>query len=260
MPRTDAVGAPTRIRSVAKAIQILMFLSEESEGATARGVAEALGLPVATAHHLLNTLQAEGMLAKDSFRRFHLGPAVGALTDAFLRRPAPPGYLIEPLRELAAETGETAYLSGWQHDEAVVLATVEGSHAVHVKGLHTGFTGFTHARASGKLFLAFAHADVRENYLASGPLEARTPHTIVDPDALRQELKRVGKRGYSLDREEFTVGVSCVSAPVLESGVAVATYTVAVPTARFERDRAELTTAVLAAARSARAASGRASA
>ena len=184
MLRTDAVSAPTRIRSVAKAIQILMFLSEENEGATARGVAEALGLPVATAHHLLNTLQAEGMLAKDSFRRFHLGPAVGALTDAFSRRPAPPEYLIEPLRDLAAETGETAYLSGWQHDEAVVLATVEGSHAVHVKGLHTGFTGFTHARASGKLFLAFADPEVREGYLARGPLEARTPHTIVDPVGL----------------------------------------------------------------------------
>jgi DNA-binding IclR family transcriptional regulator len=254
------MSGPTRIRSVGKAVQILMFVSEENEGATAREVSDALGLPVATAHHLLNTLQAEGMLAKDSFRRFHLGPAVGALADAYLRRPAPPEYLMEPLREVAADTGETAYLSGWQHDEAVVLATVEGSHAVHVKGLHTGFTGFTHARASGKLFLAFAHPDVRERFLAGAPLEARTPNTIVDPDGLRQELKRVAKRGYSIDREEFTPGVSCVSAPVLEGGVAVATYTVAAPTSRFDRERAELTTAVLAAARAARAASGRASA
>jgi DNA-binding IclR family transcriptional regulator len=260
MARPNAVSAPTRIRSVAKAVQILMFLSEESEGATAREVADALGLPVATAHHLLNTLQAEGMLAKDSFRRFHLGPAIGALAEAFLRRPAPPEYLMEPLRDLANATGETAYLSGWQHDGAVVLATVEGSHAVHVKGLHTGFTGFAHARASGKLFLAFARPDVREGYMASGPLEARTPNTIVDPDALRQELKRVAKRGYSIDHEEFTLGVSCVSAPVLEGGVAVATYTVAAPTTRFARERAELTTAVLAAARAARAASGQASA
>jgi IclR family transcriptional regulator, acetate operon repressor len=255
-----AVNGPTRIRSVAKAVQILMLLSEESEGATAREVADGLGIPVATAHHLLNTLQAEGMLAKDSFRRYHLGPAVGALADAFMRRPAPPGYLLEPLRELAATTGETAYLSGWIHEDAVVLATLEGNHAVHVKGLHTGFAGFAHARAAGKVFLAHARPDVRERYLARGPLEPRTPNTIVDHDGLMKELARVAKQGYAIDHEEFTLGVTCVSAPVLEAGVAIAAYTVAAPTGRFEHQRAELTTAVLAAAHAARNAAGKASA
>ena len=251
---------PTRIRSVGKAVQILLFLADDNEGATARVVSDALGMPVTTTHHLLGTLQADGMLAKDAQRGFHLGPSVGALVDAFQRRPGPPEYLLAPLRDLAARTGETAYLSGWQHDEAVVLATVEGSHAVHVRGLHTGFTGFTHARASGKVFLAFAGGDQLARSLARGPLDAHTPNTIVDPAALRRELRLTARRGYAIDHEEFTLGVCGVSAPVLDGALVVAAYTVAAPTARFQRGRADLIEAVRSAAAAAGSASGAATA
>lgn len=252
--------APTRVRSVSKAVRILLYLADEGEGATARQIAVALGYPVATTYHLLNTLHEEGVLAKDSRRSYHLGPMVGALADAFLRHSDPPEYLMEPLRELAGSTGETAYLSGWQHDDAVVLGTVEGNHAVRVKGLHNGFTGFAHARASGKLFLAFARPTNLDRYLATHPLEPRTPNTITDAKRFATELHRVAKQGFAIDREEFTLGVSCVSAPVLEGGLAIATYTVAAPSERFERERRALTEAVLKATRAARAAAGKASA
>jgi IclR family acetate operon transcriptional repressor len=238
----------TRIRSVSKAVAILMHVATTDGGTTARQTSEALAIPVATAYHLLDTLVAEGLLVKDSRRLYHLGPKVGVLSDAFLRRGAVPEYLLTPLNHLAESTGETAYLSGWQHDEVVVLASVEGSHAVRVKGLHPGFAGYTHARASGKLFLAFAPAGAREAYLDTHRLEARTPHTIVDQADLRAELDRIRSAGYAVDREEFTLGVTCVSAPVIENGVVVAAYTLAAPTDRFDRDRDALVRAAAAAA------------
>jgi IclR family acetate operon transcriptional repressor len=246
---------PTRIRSVSKAVHILLFIAREGDaGVSARQVAGGLGLPVATTYHILNTLQAEGMLAKDTRKAFHLGPAARTLADAFGRRPGPPEYLTVPLRELAAETGETAYLSGWEFDDATVLATVEGSHAVRVMGLHTGLSGAAHARASGKVFLAFAPPLARERYLNDHPLEPLTPRTIVDPEVFARELEDVAKHGYAIDREEFTLGVSCVAAPVVEEGTVMHAYTVSVPVDRFERERETLITAVLKAARSARAA------
>jgi IclR family acetate operon transcriptional repressor len=58
-------------------------------------------MPIATTYHLLNTLVSEGLLAKDSGRRYHLGPQIGVLADAFRRRLVPPEYLLVPLRELA---------------------------------------------------------------------------------------------------------------------------------------------------------------
>ena len=157
---------------------MLVHIAATDEGVSAKHLADALGFPIATTHHLLNTLQAERMVSKDSDRRYHLGSMVGALADAFQRRPGPPEWLLGPLRALAASTGETAYLSGWHHDEATVLATVEGSHAVRVHGLHTGFAGSAHARASGKVFLAFSDRDERERYVVEPP--TRSPHTQHD--------------------------------------------------------------------------------
>ena len=243
----------SRIRSVSKAVRILVRVADADDGVAAMGasakeISDGLGMPIATTHHLLNTLLAERMLSKDAMRRYHLGPLVGALTEAYGRRPGPAGWLLEPLRALAAETGETAYLSGWIHDEAIVLATMEGSHAVRVQGLHTGFAGAAHARASGKVFLAFSEDTLRERYLSSHPLEPLTPNTITDPSALHAELASIGAQGYAVDLEEFTPGVRCVSAPVLHGGVAAYAYTVSVPRERFDQERPALIAAVLAAA------------
>ena len=73
-------------------------------------------------------------------------------------------------------------------------------------------------------------------------------HTIVDPDALRSELAAIRARGHAFDDQEFTEGVSGVSAPVLQGGVPVAAYTITTPTERFNARRAELTAAVVAVA------------
>jgi DNA-binding IclR family transcriptional regulator len=236
---------------VSKAVRILVQVASADEGVSAKHIADALGFPIATTYHLLNTLQSERMVSKGSDRRYHLGPMVGALADSFQRLPGPPEWLLGPLRALAASTGETAYLSGWHHDEATVLATVEGSHAVRVHGLHTGFAGSAHARASGKVFLAFSSSHDRERYLVRHRLDALTPNTITSMPALDAELSRIAGQGYAVDLEEFTLGVRCVSAPVMNAGGAGHAYTVSVPSDRFDRERTSLVEAVLGAARAA---------
>jgi IclR family acetate operon transcriptional repressor len=240
--------APTRIRSVAKAVSILVWLAGQPEARSAKQIATALGLPIATAYHILDTLAQDGMLFKDERRLYHLGPSVGLLVDAFQRQNSPPEYLLAPLRRLAEATGETTYLSVSEGSDVVVLAAVEGSHAVRVRGLHVGFRGSLHARGSGKLLLAYADQERIDRYLATVPLVPRTTRTIVDPDALRAELAAIRERGYSFDEEEFTDGVSGVSAPVLRGGIPVAAYTISTPSERFGKRRSELLSAVLAAA------------
>ena len=238
---------PTRIRSVGKAVSILLWLAGQPGARSAKQIATALGLPIATAYHLLDTLAQDGMLFKDERRLYHLGPSVGLMVDAFQRQNSPPEYLLAPLRRLAEDVGETTYLSTADGLDVVVVASVEGNHAVRVRGLHVGFRGSLHARGSGKLILAYAGDERIDAYLAGG-LPPRTPHTIVDPDTLRSELAAIRARGHAFDDQEFTEGVSGVSAPVLQGGVPVAAYTITTPTERFNARRAELTAAVVAVA------------
>jgi IclR family transcriptional regulator, acetate operon repressor len=240
---------PTRIRSVVRAVGLLLWVASEQGPRTASNASRAVGLPLATTHHLLNTLAASGMLAKDAKRQYHLGPNVGALTDAFQREVFPPDYLLEPLRHLADASGETAHLTAWRHGEIVILTSVEGTQAVRVARLHSGLEGGAHGRAAGKLLLALAAPQIRDAYLASHPLEPLTERTIRSRDELDAELARIQEQGYAVDEEEFAPGVACVAAPIVVNGFPIGAYSVSAPFGRFRDRRVWLIDAVLSAAR-----------
>ena len=246
----------TTIRSVARASRILVQLGEQRDGRTAKEVAVALSLPLPTTYHLLGTLVAEGFVTKDSRRRYRLGPALGTIADAYVRQFSPPEYLVRPLHRLAEDTGETVYVVMWRHDRIVVLASLEGGSAVRVSSASLGYVESAHARASGKLLLAFAPEEVRAAYLALNPLAAITSRTIVQPDEFELELERIRLRGYAVDEEEFQEGVSCVAAPVIEGANVVSAYSVSAPSERFGRRRTELIEFVLDATRRAAAGGG----
>ena len=224
------------------------MLVAERDGRTAAELAEAMDLARPTCYHLLNTLVDEGVLTKDRSRRYYLGPTVGALSDAFVRQVSPPESLLFAVQRLAEQTGETAHASGWRNGEVVVLASIEGSHAIRVAGLHRGYSAFAHARSAGKVLLAFAPPEVRASYLRTHELEARTRHTIVHRDRLLAEFGRIREEGYALDEEEFSEGVSCVSSAVVGNGMPYAALTISAPVERFALRRKEFTEAVVAAA------------
>jgi len=90
-----------------------------------------------------------------------------------------------------------------------------------------------HASASTKAILAFLP---RTNGRAPGPGEARPFHAAhADlPKALLEELRRIRRQGFALDREEHMRGVHCAAAPVLDRrGYPAAAITVTGPVDRL---------------------------
>lgn len=214
---------------------MLELVAEKHGRIKAKQIAEHLQLPLPTACHLLNTLCAAGLLEKLPDRSYQLGHKVGVLAEAFSAQISAPEYLTNLLRELAAVTGETAYLSAWRNNDSMLLSIIEGHRAVRVAGLHLGYSGHTHARASGKVLLAFAGTAALDNYFSEHVLDG-------DVRLLRAELERVRTDGYAVDEEQFTEGVSCVAAPVGAGEMALG---ISAPTHRFEADRDELIQQVL---------------
>jgi IclR family acetate operon transcriptional repressor len=251
-------GAPakTRIQSVARASQVLLWVADQPHGATAKEIAAAQGLALPTTYHLLNTLVDEGLLAKDVHKRYILGRSTAILAQAYLRGRAVPDSLLAAVREVARRTGETSYLADWGEHEIRVLASVEGSRMLRVAEVGSGVYEHGHARANGKLLLAYARPEVREAYLRSHPLVPLTDATICDRQALEAELARIRERGYAYDEQEFAAGVACVAAPLLQNGQLIAALGLSVPADRMEKDRAELTKVVLEVAARATAETG----
>jgi DNA-binding IclR family transcriptional regulator len=241
--------AKTTIASVTKAMAVLSEVARHSSGVAATEVADTLGLPLPTAYHLLNTLTQEAALTKSGDRRYRLGPRIGMLSTAYFDQTDPGEHLLVPLRRLADKTGETAYLSGWMGPEIQVLASAEGSHAVRVAGLQKGAHGHAHARASGKLLLAFASESVRENYLARHKLTKLTPNTLTTRESIEEEFERIRVDGVAIDDEEYSREIACVAAPIRFEDVVVAAYTISAPVDRFHSNSDQLTRSVLNAAK-----------
>jgi DNA-binding IclR family transcriptional regulator len=241
-------GGQTRIHSVSRASKILLAVAVSQNGLQAREVATRFDLALPTAYHLLATLTAEGLLHKDERRRYLLGPSAAVIAMAVGKDTSVPEYYLKPLRQLAAVTRETAYISAWRGGEIVVIATIEGAEAVRVAGLANGYGENIHARASGKLLLAFARDGVADEMLANMPLRKRTPNTITSRPELKRELRKIRQEGIAFDREEFLTGVKCVSAPIRQDGVVLACYTVSAPAERFTIRRDRIVGALLNAA------------
>ncbi len=248
-----------RIQSVARATTLLTLVATKRTDGSGKALADAAGLAVPTAHHLLATLIAEGYLTQDERSRYLLGPKVAVLADALQRELGAPRYLLAELHRLVAETGETCYLASWRRGKIHLLSVLEGDQPVRVT-VPGGAYLDAHARASGKLFLAHLDDDVRDAYLSARPLRRLTARTITTRRRFLAALEHTRALGYALDEEEFQDGVSCISVPVFEEGVIVAAYSLSVPTQRYRERRRALLDAALATCARVQAAQARATA
>jgi DNA-binding IclR family transcriptional regulator len=203
------------------------------------------GLPKGTVHRVAGDLVRHRLLDKTphgyrlSGGLFELG--MRAATERTLLELAMPF-----LQDLYERTHETVHLGVQDGTEVVYVAKI-GGHRQARSPSRTGGRMPMHCTAIGKVLLAHAANDVREEVLR-GELERRTPHTVVAPGLLRRQLTRVLETGIAHEREESTPGLLCVASPVLapDGRTALAAVSITGPVGRFRPEAHE--TAVRAAA------------
>lgn len=94
-----------------------------------------------------------------------------------------------------------------------------------------------HCTAEGKALIAFQPPPMIERLISAG-LERRTPRTMIDPAALREELGKIRGRGYATDDEEYELGVRGIASPIRDdSGNSVAAVGVNGPAQRLTKNR-----------------------
>ncbi|HYD04850.1 MAG TPA: IclR family transcriptional regulator [Reyranella sp.] len=231
---TDSLEAAPRVQSVDRAMRILFAVAQSKDGLKAADVVAATGLPRQACYHILHTLVTSGALTRSGSGRYVLGLRIASLVEGFGRHLAPPEYLAPIIRRLAEETGETVYASGWWSGEIVTLVTARGTNSVQAMELARGTYSDAHARASGKLLLAYSDAPARADYLAHHKLGRRTKATITTLAALKKDFEQIRARGYATDMEEFSAGLCCLAVGLGGDSPRYA-VTVAAPSERFRQ-------------------------
>lgn len=230
--------ARPRVQSAARTIGILLEVAKSENGLTTKEISERVGIGRQATYHLLHTLVEAGMLTRAEGRRYLLGLRVGTIAAGFERQLAPNEHLAPLVREIAGDTGETSYATGWWSNEIAVLAVARGTNPVQAAEVSQGHIGHAHARASGKLLLSSATPANREAFLESHEREKLTPHTKTGIAELEAEFERIREQGYSEDLEEYAEGLCCLAVPLSAAPSSFA-LAISAPRDRFlvERDR-----------------------
>jgi IclR family transcriptional regulator, acetate operon repressor len=234
MATPTATDQPTgpRVQSVSRAMAILVAVATSPHGLTAKEISERLGLNRPTTYHLLRTLQDDAFLVRGTDRRHRLGLRVGTLVEGFARQLAPDESLTPYVRLLAERTGEGSYLTVRRGTDVILLTAAAARHVVQAAAPVLGRLDDLHARASGKVSLAWARPETLAEYLRTTRLTPCTPNTITDPEALASELERIRAQGYAVSDEERELGVCTMAAPI-DAGASPFVLAFSAPRARF---------------------------
>ena len=208
------------IQSVDRALEILMYLSEQREAATVEEIAAALGQPASTVYRYLQVLRVHDFVTPLNGRgSYGLGLGVLRLSQGLQEGVAPRRAGRPIMERLAAATDETIVLMGLINDGVICIERIESPHALRYS-FRVGQTGPLHAGASSKVLLAYMPPQQRARVLA-GHLRQITDRTIIDPAALDDNLAQVRQLGYALSEGELDPGARAVAVPVFEAGGAV---------------------------------------
>ncbi|NED58878.1 IclR family transcriptional regulator, partial [Micromonospora aurantiaca] len=155
--------------------------------------------PMPTIYRLMRTLVNKGYVRQEPSKRYALGPRLVRLGEGASRLL---GTWARPvLARLVDEVGETANMAVLEGDEAVYVAQVPSKHSMRMF-TEVGRRVQPHCTGVGKALLSqLSDQKVRE-ILARTGMDAHTPKTFTDPDALLAELRRIREQGYALDDEE----------------------------------------------------------
>jgi IclR family transcriptional regulator, acetate operon repressor len=221
------------VQSIRRAFCVLSTLGDGPLGVTE--VAERSGLPKSTAARMLATLVDEGAVEQvPGDTSYRLGPRLITLAGGFSLTRSLAAIARPTLSNLAEVSGEAAGLGVPDGDLVHYVDQVDTVHPVLVRDW-TGVRAPLHAVSSGQVLLAFRTPAAIERYLER-PMERFTPNTLVDPDAVRERLRDVRRRGYSWAIEEFDAGISSIAAPIADaSGEVIAAVHVHGPSYRFPR-------------------------
>ncbi|QKW41023.1 IclR family transcriptional regulator [Actinomadura sp. NAK00032] len=194
-----------------RAFDLLEHLADAGGEMALSELTEVSGLPMPTIYRLMRTLVNKGYVRQEPSKRYALGPRLIRLGEGASRLL---GTWARPvLARLVDEVGETANMAVLEGDEAVYIAQVPSKHSMRMF-TEVGRRVQPHCTGVGKALLSqLSDQRVRE-ILARTGMDAHTPKTFTDPDALLAELDRIREQGYALDDEEQEIGVRCVAVPL----------------------------------------------
>ena len=228
------------LSSVVKTLRVLEAFSPARQELSTIELSKLLEMDKSSVSRIVVTLQHQGYLDRNALNgRYRLSAKFIDLGNQVLNRydQLDIGEISLPfLRQLSDTIKEVVHLGILDNQEVVTLKKMNGGQIVTVD-TKVGGRYPAYSCALGKVLLAGLPEERRLQVLGTGPLAPRTPNTIVELPALREEIARVETQGYAFEYEESLPGICCVAAPIKDpKGEVLAALSATIPKQRSDRE------------------------
>lgn len=220
------------IESLQRGLRVLALFNRETPALSFSQIKDKVGLNKSTAYRILYTLEEAGYLERDPETRLYrpglkvLQLGFTAISNLEIRQVTRPF-----LRQLAEEVGRTASLSVLDGMEVVYIDRMRYREVIGVM-LGPGSRIPAYCASLGKAMLAFLPLEDLRQRLNGINFVPCTDNTITNRADLEADLAEVRRRGFSINDEEWVLGLRSTAAPIIdENGAVIGAINVSVPTA-----------------------------
>ncbi|WP_026679046.1 IclR family transcriptional regulator [Fictibacillus gelatini] len=199
------------IGSVHKIAKILNCFSNDEPVLGNLEIAEKLGMSPSTVHHLLNTLCQEGMLIKDSQKKYRLGWKLLEWGNQVMYQQDILNGALPLVEGLVRRFCGTVHIGMYDEGE-VIFVLKAASKEIEDIDTHVGARKPAYCTSTGKVLLSYnpslVQATIRKGLIR------RAPNTITCPNRLKMDLNESRHRGYSISDNENELGLYGIAAPI----------------------------------------------
>jgi IclR family pca regulon transcriptional regulator len=221
--------------TLAKGLAVLGSFDKERPVMTLSQAAQAAGLSRATARRILRTLTALGYVAQNG-REFSLSSGILKLGFAYLATQNWIEQAVPLMRNLSEQFHESCSAAILEGTEIVYVARIPASRIMSV-ALAVGTRLPAFHTALGRVQLGFLDEAEFWRRLRSLRIEAYTPSTITDVQALFERVREDRAQGFSIVDEELERGLRAIAVPIIDrAGQTVAALNLSTHSTRTTRN------------------------
>ncbi len=197
------------------AMQLVHLFTDRPEIGVSE-MARSLAISKTGVQRLVNALVKFDFLEQDAItRKYRIGVGALHIGSLFLRNRSLENEARQFMRDTVRELGHTCQLAVL-HDKAMIITvSIEGPGPIKYS-VPVGHRLPIHASAVGKAVLSTRDEAEVEAILATAGMPQRTARSLKTPVELKEVLRQVRSRGYSVNWEENQLGIGSIAAPIAD--------------------------------------------
>ncbi|GJM70350.1 IclR family transcriptional regulator [Paenibacillus macerans] len=229
----------SKVKSLSKALDVLDCFSVDEPELGITEICNKLGLYKSNVHNIVSTFEKHGYLTKNPHtNKYKLGLNILKLSNIISSNLHERDFIQPHIKQIANETDEIVYYA-ILHNKQVLYLDYACTSGTIMGDVQDGRHGSSVLHRDGKSDAGF-FAGRRTRKLAAGRFAQFTENTITNKEAMRAELIKSRKRGYSVDNMEHEYGIKGVGVPIMDRrGYPFAAISISGPSLRFDEDKIE---------------------